>query len=97
MDLPGMVSALIGTSAGTGVAVALGASEPERVARVADVVQEWWIEELWATSPTNWPPCPEHPDSHPLQAVVAVERAVWACPTGGRVHHEIGALPAVRT
>ena len=54
----------------TGVTVTISAGEAYRIYRVADQVQEWAIEELWPASPTNWPPCPMHPDSHPLVAEI---------------------------
>src|SRR4051812_40805372 len=46
---------------------------------VTDRVQEWVIEELWGRH-SNWPPCPQHPSSHPMQAVEHEGQAWWACP-----------------
>lgn len=77
---------------GTGVYVAKSASSPERVASMADQVQDWAIEELWSHLPTNWPPCPQHPNSHPLKATTQDAAAVWVCPTDDHVVAAIGAL-----
>ena len=41
----------------------------------------------------NWPPCPEHPHTHPLAAVVREGDAVWMCPATEAVVSEIGRLP----
>jgi hypothetical protein len=69
-------------------------SLPERIASVTDQVQDWAVEELGSIGgPTNWPQCPQHPDSHPLAAVVREGRAVWHCPKTGPVVSEIGQLP----
>jgi len=66
---------------GSGVSVRRAAPLAERVAQAADQVQEWAIEgQLWGSARTNWPPCPNHPESHPLQASVAETNAVWVCP-----------------
>jgi hypothetical protein len=80
---------------GQGVWAMTGEPLPERIASVADQVQEWAVEELCSVGrPTNWPQCPEHPDAHPLSPVVSEGRAVWACPKTGNVVAEIGRLPA---
>ena len=57
-------------------------------------MQEWAIEDqLWGSeAPTNWPPCPEHPDSHPMEATTADSTAVWICP---RSRHAIAAIGAL--
>jgi hypothetical protein len=78
---------------GQGVSVIPGESLPQRIASVADQVQEWAVEELCSVGrPTNWPQCPHHQSSHPLSAVVRDGRAVWACPATGRLVSEIGQL-----
>lgn len=78
---------------GSGVSVLRSASAPERVADVADRVQEWVIEgQLWGAAPTNWPRCPHHPDSHPMQAVVEDDEAVWICPASHEVVAPVGDL-----
>jgi hypothetical protein len=61
----------------------LVAAEPlaQRIASVADQIQEWAVEARWhAGRPATWPGCPLHPDSHPLMAAVREGRAVWICP-----------------
>ncbi|NIH67920.1 hypothetical protein [Modestobacter marinus] len=71
---------LWGRDGGQGVLVDLRLTLPEEIADVADRVQDWTIEELWGIAPTNWPRCPRHPDSHPLQARVRDAAAWWVCP-----------------
>lgn len=69
---------------GTGMSVQRSASLAERVAAAADQLQEWAIEgQLWAVGRTNWPPCPRHPDTHPLEATVVAGRATWVCRAEG--------------
>ena len=65
---------------GTGVFVSRSQSLPERAAAMADKVQEWAIEEVWGRAPTNWPPCPRHPDSHPMKATTQGGVPAWVCP-----------------
>jgi hypothetical protein len=78
---------------GQGVSASIADSLAERVASVADQVQEWAVEELCSLGrPTNWPQCPEHPDFHPLAAVVTEGRPTWACPKTAHVICEIGQL-----
>lgn len=65
----------------------------DRLASLADQVQEWAVEALWsAGAAAVWPHCPEHPNSHPLTATVVAEAAVWTCPRSGAVVARIGAL-----
>ena len=78
---------------GMGVQVDLTDSGPDRVARVADQVQEWVIEELWRHAATNWPVCPHHPATHPLSAATPDGVATWVCPLDGARFSAIGALP----
>ena len=76
-----------------GVFAITGEPLPVRIASVADQVQEWAVEELCSVGqPTNWPPCPQHPHSHPLSAVERDGRAVWTCPKTGQAVCEIGQL-----
>lgn len=77
---------------GRGVYVSRLVPECERVAAVADQVQEWVIEELWGQAPTNWPPCPRHPDHHPMRAVPREGAAVWECPADETLVSPVGAL-----
>ncbi|MCU1430316.1 MAG: hypothetical protein JWL83_4316 [Actinomycetia bacterium] len=87
-------SAMIYDASGSGSGVSMRESDDldQRVAAVADQVQEAAIEALWrAGLPVSWPPCLIHPDTHPLEPVVA-ERAVWRCPQTGRSLSAIGSL-----
>lgn len=72
--------------------VARSAQVSERVASMADQVQEWAIEELWGQASTNWPACPQHPNSHPLKATTLGGSAVWVCPADGALISKIGML-----
>lgn len=66
---------------GMGVRVSLAGSPAERVAQLAEQVQEWEVEQLcWAGRSATWPECSEHPGSHPLEPTVAGGVAVWRCP-----------------
>lgn len=79
------------SGSGSGVSVRCAAPVEERVAEAADQVQEWAIEgQLWGSAPTNWPPCPHHPDNHPLRARVLRASAVWVCPADESVVAPIG-------
>ena len=92
----GLVTAMLYSRDGSaqGVSAMIGESLPERIASVTDQVQDWAVEELGSIGgPTNWPQCPQHPDSHPLSAVVREGRAVWNCPKTGHVVSGIGQLP----
>jgi hypothetical protein len=94
-DVPGQVTAMLHDVDGTAQGVSAMAAEPlpQRIASVADQVQEWAVEALWrAGRPATWPECPGHPGSHPLAATVRENHAVWICPKTGRVAHEIGRL-----
>jgi hypothetical protein len=83
---------------GQGVFVMAGEPVPEQIASVADQVQEWAVEELCSVGrSTNWPPCPQHPATHPLAAVVRGDDAVWICPKTEVVVGQIGRLPAPRS
>lgn len=78
---------------GHGVAVDRHASEAERVVSAAEVVQEMVIEgELWARGATNWPRCPHHPTTHPVEPRVVDDVAAWVCPLSGDVVVPIGGL-----
>jgi len=96
-DFPGQVTAMLHDTDGTAQGVSAMAAEslPQRIASVADQVQEWAVEALWrAGRPATWPECPEHPDSHPLVAAVREDRAVWICPRTGHLVSDIGRVPA---
>ncbi|HEY6295625.1 MAG TPA: hypothetical protein VIX15_08175 [Streptosporangiaceae bacterium] len=83
-----------GDITGVDIWVALGSSAAERVAELAEQLQEWEVEALWAAGRSaTWPECPEHPNSHPLEPVVeGGHGAVWRCPRSGAVICAIGAL-----
>ncbi|MGW6903081.1 hypothetical protein [Streptomyces sp. NPDC054940] len=70
-----------------------GVTPAQRLASLADQVQEWAVEALWSEGVAAvWPHCPDHPDTHPLQARVVDGTAVWACPKGGAVFARVGGL-----
>ena len=78
-------------SRGIGVQVSLPA--PERLADLADQLQEWEIEELAAAGrPATWPQCPQHPGTHPLAPQARGGQAAWCCPASRQVISIIGAL-----
>ena len=76
-----------------GIRVQASLPAPERLADLADQLQEWEIEELAAAGrPATWPECPQHPGTHPLAAQARSDQATWCCPTSGQVISIIGAL-----
>ncbi len=94
-DFPGYASAVMWAPDGSGRGVSVDRTAPahERVAAAADQVQEQTIEsQLWGVAETNWPRCPEHPHSHPLEATTSGEAAVWVCPASRSVVAPIGGL-----
>ena len=78
----------------TGIHLLLDQVPEEPVARVADQVHEWVIEELWTSAPTNWPPCPHHPTTHPLEVALRDGGCWWVCPSDGTPFSRLGELPA---
>lgn len=90
---PERAAAILRGPAGDGTGVSVSRSGPlqERVAELADQVQEWAIEELWGHS-SNWPQCPKHPSSHPMRANTRNGAAVWVCPADQAVAVVIGTL-----
>ena len=72
-----------GDGSGQGVAVSRHRPLAEQVVDVADQVQEWAVEELWGSAPTNWPRCPRHTTTHPMQARLVADAAWWVCPHDG--------------
>ena len=91
---PDRPSAMLWSPDGSGTGVSVDRHHPafNRVADVADQVQQWAIEELWGHASTNWPRCPQHPGTHPMLATTAGETAVWACPFDQTVLSTIGDL-----
>jgi hypothetical protein len=96
-SVDGQVTAMLYSPDGSEQGVSAMITEPsaQRIASVADQVQEWAVEELCSIGrPATWPECPQHPGSHPLSAVVRESRPIWTCPSTGRMVSEIGQLPA---
>jgi hypothetical protein len=83
------------SGSGQGVALRAAASNAEALAEAADGVQEQVVEGRWhAGLPTAWPECPLH-RSHPLDATVQRDRAVWACPKEPSFSVPIGEVASV--
>ena len=75
------------------IRVQAGLPPPERLAGLADQLQEWEIEELAAAGrPATWPECPQHPDTHPLAPQARGDQATWCCLASGQLISGIGAL-----
>ena len=93
---PDCVCAWIQTPGGAGsrgISVLVSIPAPERLAGLADQLQEWEVEELAvAGRPATWPECPLHPRTHPLAPEVRGDRATWCCPASGQAISVIGAL-----
>jgi hypothetical protein len=67
----------------------------EALARLTNEAAAVVAEALWtAGEPTNWPPCPHHPGTHPLKAEVRGGLAVWVCPRSGDEVAAVGSLPS---
>ena len=82
-----------GGAGSQGFRVQVSLPAPERLADLADQLQEWEVEELAAAGrPATWPECPEHPGTHPLAPQARGDQAVWYCPASGQVITVIGAL-----
>ncbi|MFD8866542.1 hypothetical protein ACFV1F_19610 [Streptomyces sp. NPDC059590] len=76
---------------GQGLTSPPGGTAAERLANLADQVQEWAVEALWSAGASAvWPQCPTHPDTHPLTATVRTDTAVWVCPKRGTTLARIG-------
>ena len=76
-------------------AVALGDSFVSSLATLADQVQTIVKEAQWdARMPVGWPRCERHPGTHPLEAAVVSEQAVWRRPRDGTVVARVGHLNA---
>jgi hypothetical protein len=93
-DWPADASAYLRSPDGSvvGVRVAVHLPQGEQVAEVADGVQDWAVEALWGSAPTNWPRCPSHPRTHPLRPQVRDGAAWWTCPADGTAVATIGDL-----
>lgn len=78
------------TGAGTGFYLS-DESDSWQVARLADQVQDWVVEELWAKGESPvWPICLKDHGNHPLKPVSDGARSLWTCPRSGQVIAEIG-------
>jgi hypothetical protein len=92
---PGQLTAMSWwpTGDGAGIWVMANDSLEQRVAMLAEQIQDVAVGTLPSIGrPAVWPECPDHPDSHPLQARYDGTAAVWACPRTGRRITEIGHL-----
>jgi hypothetical protein len=83
-------------ASGSAVGLWLGPPEEtdvERRLRVVDAAHEAVVEDMPSLGrPTNWPPCPEHPDSHPLVVGRYGADVSWVCPRGGATRIPMGHL-----
>ncbi|OPF78132.1 hypothetical protein VT50_0220060 [Streptomyces antioxidans] len=79
-----------------GLTSPVGGTAAELLAHLADQVQGWAVEALWSEGASAvWPPCPTHPDTHPLTATVSTDTAVWVCPKTGATVARIGELESL--
>ena len=76
---------------GTVLGLRLVDSPIHRLLAVTEAVQEWMIEELGRRG-SNWPRCPHHPSTHPLQAVEHDGDVWWICPADGTPVAQVGSL-----
>jgi hypothetical protein len=70
-----------------GASLAWEDDEESATVRLADLVQDDVLEDLWG--PT-WPTCPSH--SHPAQPTLHGGQATWVCPSADRALAIIGTL-----
>jgi hypothetical protein len=73
-----LIRDFVGRGGSRGIRMPVGEKVAEQIAFVADEVQEWAVEENWGRD-SNWPRCPRHPTTHPLEAVVVEGEAAWRC------------------
>jgi hypothetical protein len=79
---------------GMGVWINLDAPPAQQFAELADQFQDWAVENLPRVhQPTNWPRCPAHPETHPMQAQLRGDEATWVCPAGADIVFRIGHYP----
>jgi hypothetical protein len=63
--------------------------------QAAETVQEAAVEALWSRGYSAvWPQCPDHPDTHPLDARTTAGGLVWVCPRTARSICAVGRLVA---
>jgi hypothetical protein len=80
-------------SRGTGVYLVLADPPIDQIVKATDDAQDIAIEEAWSRGlPTNWPPCPRHPDGHPLRARAVDGVPTWVCPTDANPVCAVGSL-----
>jgi hypothetical protein len=94
-DAPGAECGTVWWPDGSGVGIRVHADDLlcDRIVEVADMFQESEVEALWmAGRSATWPSCPQHPDTHPLQAEQRNGIAVWTCPTTSAIIAAIGSL-----
>ncbi|MFD4180202.1 hypothetical protein [Rhodococcus sp. NPDC058514] len=78
---------------GAGVYVVLADPPIDRIVKATDDAQDIAIEEAWSKgAPTNWPPCPYHPNGHPLRARAIEGVPTWVCPTAATPVCAVGSL-----
>lgn len=75
----------------TSVHINLANTEAERIVAAAEQVQDIVIEEHWARA-SNWPMCPAHRSTHPLQVALRSTEAWWTCPADQTAVSPVGAL-----
>lgn len=79
--------------AGTGLWTDPALSDSQQFAEVADRVHEAVVEGRWhAGLSTAWPPCPRHPDTHPLGVELRGEEVLWTCPSDRQGVCRVGQL-----
>jgi hypothetical protein len=76
-----------GDGSSHGSSLMLDEDEEAATVRVADLIQDDALEELWGAA---WPICTGH--SHPAQPTLQDGRATWACPRSHRPMATIGTL-----
>ena len=81
-----------GGAGSRGIRVQVSLPAPERLADLADQLQEWEVEELAAAGrPATWPECPQQPGTHRWLPGPG-DQAAWCCPASGQAIRVIGAL-----
>ncbi len=90
----GLVRLDLPDGTGSGVWVDGREDDPvDELVRVTDSVHDWLVEALPSRGlPTNWPRCPQHPDTHPLEVRRHGGTAAWTCPRSGVAHATVGEL-----
>mgnify|MGYP000038178270 CR=1 FL=1 len=90
------VTAWVWGPSGGGIGVLVpweGFTATEALAHLVDQLHDFVLEELAGQGlSTSWPPCPEHPDRHPLVAAAVSDRVMWTCPVARRPVTPVGSL-----